>query len=165
MIVVVMGVAGSGKTTIGRMLAQSMDCPFLEGDSLHSDANVAKMSRGLPLTDADRGPWLAAVHAQMRDAFERREDLVVACSALKQAYRALLAGGIPVRWVHLEGAAEMLRARLERRTGHFMKASMLASQIDALEHPADAIVIDASQQPSAIVGEILARLQREERQR
>ena len=160
MIVVVMGVAGSGKTTIGRMLAQSMDCPFLEGDSLHSEANVAKMSQGLPLTDADRSPWLASVHAHMRDAFERGEDLVVACSALKQVYRALLAEGVPVTWVYLEVTVEMLRARLERRTSHFMKANMLTSQIAALEHPADAIVIDASQEPSAIVNDILTRLRR-----
>ena len=161
MIVVVMGVAGSGKTTIGRMLAQSMDCLFLEGDSLHSEANVAKMSQGLPLTDVDRRPWLEAVHANMGQAFERGEDLVVACSALKQEYRTVLAEDIPVTWVHLQGSAEMLRARLERRTGHFMKANMLASQIEALEHPADAIVVDASQEPFAIVDEILSSLHRE----
>src|SRR5262245_48809972 len=160
MIVVVMGVAGSGKTTIGLLLAQSVVCPFLEGDSLHSDANVAKMSQGLPLTDADRRPWLAAVHANMRQAFERREDLVVACSALKQEYRAVLADGIPVTWVHLEGSPDMLRGRLARRTGHFMKANMLTSQLEALERPADAIVVDASREPSAIVEEIVARLYR-----
>ncbi|HEX5108090.1 MAG TPA: gluconokinase [Vicinamibacterales bacterium] len=158
MIVVVMGVAGSGKTTISRLLAQTMECSFLEGDSLHSDANVAKMSQGLPLTDADRGPWLAAVHAEVRKAFVRGEDLVVACSALKQAYRALLAGGIPVTWVHLDAPADIIRARLEHRTGHFMKANMLSSQIEALERPADAIAVDASQEPAAIVEEILARL-------
>jgi gluconokinase len=118
------------------------------------------MSQGLPLTDADRSPWLAAVHAHMTDAFERGEDLVVACSALKRAYRALLADGIPVSWVYLEASAEMLRDRLQRRTGHFMKANMLTSQIAALEHPADAIVIEAAQEPSAIVHEILTRLRR-----
>ena len=98
------------------------------------------------------------VHAEVRKAFVRGEDLVVACSALKQAYRALLAGGIPVTWVHLDAPADIIRARLEHRTGHFMKANMLSSQIEALERPADAIAVDASQEPAAIVEEILARL-------
>src|SRR4030095_7278528 len=106
------------------------------------------------------GQCVSAVHANMREAFERGEDLVVACSALKHAYRALLAERVPATWVCLKATAEMLRARLQRRTGHFMKANMLTSQIAALEHPADAIVIDASQEPSAIVHEILTRLRR-----
>ena len=84
MVIVVIGVAGSGKTTVGTMLAEVMKCPFLEGDSLHSKENIAKMSHGIPLTDSDRGPWLSAIHARILDSFERGQDLVVGCSALKQ---------------------------------------------------------------------------------
>jgi gluconokinase len=158
MIVVVMGVAGSGKTTVGTMLADSMRCPFLEGDSLHPASNVEKMSRGIPLTDAGRAPWLGAIHARLLDAFERRQSLVVACSALTQSSRTILAEGIPIRWVYLKGDATLIRSRLQHRTGHYMKAEMLASQLEALEEPANAITADVSQPPSAIVEEVLAEL-------
>ncbi len=110
MIVVVMGVAGSGKTTIGTKLADALHCAFLEGDMLHPKANVDKMSRGIPLTDADRAPWLAAIHAHMRRADARDENLVVACSALKRAYRIALAQGLAVTWVYLKGSAELIRS-------------------------------------------------------
>ena len=104
MIIVVIGVAGSGKTTVGTMLADAMKCPFLEGDSLHSKENIDKMSHGIPLTDADRAPWLAAIHARILDCFERGQDLVVGCSALKQRYRPVLAKGVPITWVYLKGS-------------------------------------------------------------
>jgi gluconokinase len=158
MIVVVMGVAGSGKTTVGAMLADAMHCPFLEGDSLHPAANVEKMSRGIPLTDADRGPWLAAIHARLLDAFKRRQSLVAACSALTQSSRTVLAEGIPIQWVYLKGATTLIRSRLQHRTGHYMKAEMLASQLEALEEPTDAITADVSQPPPAIVKAVLAEL-------
>jgi gluconokinase len=158
MIVVVMGVAGSGKTTVGAMLADAMHCPFLEGDSLHSKPNVEKMSQSIPLTDDDRIPWLSAIHARMLDAFRRGENLVVGCSALKLAYRALLADGLPVTWVYLKGPSELIRSRLQHRTSHFMKADMLGSQFEALEEPSDALVADVSQPPGAIVDRILAAL-------
>jgi gluconokinase len=157
-IVVVMGVAGSGKTTIGEMLADAIPCPFLEGDSLHSRANVEKMSRGVPLTDADRAPWLSAIHARMVDAFNRGESLVVGCSALKQSYRAILGDDVPVTWVYLKGSSELIQARMAHRTNHFMKANMVASQFAALEEPLDALVIDISQPPDAIVERILSEL-------
>lgn len=157
-IVVVMGVAGSGKTTVGTMLADAMHCAFLEGDSLHSAANVEKMSRGIPLTDADRAPWLGAIHARLLDAFTRGECLVVGCSALKQSYRTLLADGIPITWIYLKGSAALIRSRLQHRTEHYMKANMLASQFEALEEPSDALVVDVSQPPAAIVEQILAAL-------
>jgi gluconokinase len=160
MIVVVMGVAGSGKTTIGTMLADAMKCPFLEGDSLHSPGNIDKMSHGIPLTDADRAPWLSAVHARILDAFERSRDLVVGCSALKQQYRRVLAEGVSITWVYLKGSAELIRSRVRHRPSHFMKADMLASQFDALEEPDDAVVVDVSAPPSAIVEQILAQLHR-----
>jgi gluconokinase len=158
MIVVVMGVAGSGKTTVGTLLADAVRCPFLEGDSLHSQANIEKMRQGIPLTDADRAPWLSAIHTRILDAFRRGESLVVGCSALKQSYRAVLAEGVPITWVYLKGSAELIQSRLKHRTSHFMKADMLTSQFDALEEPSDALVADVSQPPRAIVEQILAAL-------
>jgi carbohydrate kinase (thermoresistant glucokinase family) len=157
-IVVVMGVAGSGKTTVGTMLADAMHCAFLEGDSLHSAANVEKMSHGIPLTDADRAPWLAAIHARLLDSFTRGQCLVVGCSALKRSYRTVLADGIPITWVYLKGSAALIRSRLQHRTGHYMKADMLASQFEVLEEPSDAIIVEVTQSPGAIVEQILAEL-------
>ena len=104
MIIVLMGVAGSGKTTVGPRLAERLGCPFLDGDALHPPANVAKMAAGIALTDADRLPWLAAIHARVLDAFRSGDSLVVACSALKASYRAVLSEGVPVAWVYLKGA-------------------------------------------------------------
>ncbi len=155
-----MGVAGSGKTPIGTKLADVLHCAFLEGDMLHPKANVDKMGIGIPLTDADRAPWLAAIHAQMHRADAMDANLVVACSALKRAYRIALAQGLAVTWVYLKGSAELIRSRLLRRTGHFMKAAMLPSQFQDLEEPADAIVVDIAEPPATIVQRILARLPR-----
>jgi gluconokinase len=158
MIIVVMGVAGSGKTTVGMMLADAMKCPFLEGDALHSPGNIDKMSHGIPLTDADRAPWLSVVHAHIVDASERGQSLVVGCSALKQQYRKVLAEGIPITWVYLKGSLELIRSRVKHRPSHFMKADMLASQFAALEEPSDAVVADVSAPPSTVVKRILAQL-------
>lgn len=160
MIVVLMGVAGAGKTTVGRLLAQALGCPFLDGDSLHSPANVQNMSRGIPLTDADRAPWLAAIRAQLEDTFDRGENLVIGCSALKQRYRDFLATRVPVIWVYLRGTEDVIRSRLEHRREHFMKAQMLASQLADLEEPSSAIVVDVSSPPDLIVQQILAALQK-----
>src|SRR4029079_7970471 len=157
-IVGVMGVSGSGKTTVGTRLADAMHCAYLEGDALHSPANVEKMSHGIPLTDADRAPWLAAIHARLLDSFRQGESLVVGCSALKRSYRSVLADGIPITWVYLKGSEALIRSRLQRRTGHYMKANMLASQFEALEEPSDALTVDASQSPAAIVQQIVAEL-------
>lgn len=158
MIVVVIGVSGSGKTTIGTMLADAMNCPFLDGDSLHSSANIYKMAHGIPLTDIDRAPWLAAIHARIVDSVEHGRDLVVGCSALKQGYRKVLARGVAVTWVYLKGPIELIRARLKRRRNHFMKPDMLASQFDALEEPSDALVADISAPPGTVVERILSEL-------
>jgi gluconokinase len=157
-IVVVMGVAGSGKTTIGRMLADAIPCTFFEGDSLHSRASVEKMSQGIPLTDADRAPWLAAIHQHIVDVFNRGESVVVGCSALKQSYRTVLANGLPVTWVYLKGDQDLIQSRMLGRAGHFMKANMLESQFEALEEPSDALVADVSQSPDTIVERILSAL-------
>ncbi len=158
MIVVVIGVAGSGKSTIGTMLATALNCVFLEGDTLHSAANIAKMSGGTPLTDEDRGPWLAAIHSRIRDSVSRGEDLVVACSALKRQYRESLAADVPVTWVYLHASKDLIRSRLARRTSHFMKADMLDSQFAILEEPTGVIVADASEPPDVILRQILALL-------
>lgn len=158
MIVVVMGVAGSGKTTIGQKLAAELMCPFLDADSLHTGASIEKMSRGVPLTDADRSAWLSTIHFQMVGAATRGQSLVVACSALKQSYRTVLSAGLATVWVYLRAPAGLIRARLRHRSDHFMKADMLERQFEALEEPPDAIAIDASHAPDAIVQEILAAL-------
>jgi gluconokinase len=158
MIIVLMGVAGSGKTTVGTMLADAMKCSFLEGDALHSPGNIDKMSHGIPLTDADRAPWLSAIHARIVDASQRGQDLVVGCSALKQRYRKVLAEGVPIAWVYLKGSLELIRSRVTRRPSHFMKADMLASQFAALEEPLDAVVADVSAPPRTIVQQIMTQL-------
>jgi gluconokinase len=161
MIVIVMGVAGSGKSTIGAALAEVLGCPFLDGDDVHPPANVAKVSRGEALTDADRAPWLAAIRQRIDRAVERGSDLVVACSALKRSYREFLGRGLTVSWVFLRGDDTLLRERMRRRTGHFMPAALLDSQLDALEEPGDAIEVDVRAPVDAAVERILSELRRE----
>jgi gluconokinase len=158
MIVVVMGVAGSGKTTIGTMVAEALACSFLEGDSLHPAANVEKMSRGIPLTDADRAPWLAAIREHILAAIEKGQCLVVACSALKQQYRDYLSQGTNITWVYLKGSQELIESRIAHRREHYMKAGMLPSQFADLEEPGDALVVDISPPPQVIVQRLLPRL-------
>ncbi len=158
MIIGVMGVAGSGKTTIGSQLANAIGATFVDGDAFHSPANIKKMSRGIPLTDADRAPWLAALHQRLVRASESGEVLVFACSALKQDYRDILSTGITVLWVYLKGTREKIYRRLQQRQHHFMSAAMLGSQFAILEEPHDAIVIDALVPPSQAVQTILDAL-------
>ena len=158
--IVVMGVAGSGKTTVGSMLARALDAEFLDADALHPSPNVEKMASGIPLTDADRAPWLAAVHDRVHDAFGSGRSLVVACSALKQRYRDAIAGGVPVTWVYLRGSPALVRDRLKDRRGHFMPPALLDSQFADLEEPSDAIAADIAQPPGAIVAQLLIALRR-----
>lgn len=158
MIVIVMGVAGAGKTTIGELLAAQLDCPFLDADTVHPAANIEKMSNGIPLTDADREPWLEALHRRIVEANSRHESMVLACSALKQRYRDALARDVAIAWVYLKGSEDVIRARLQSRQDHFMKPGMVASQFAALEEPTDATVIDVSLQPAVAVREIMAAL-------
>src|SRR5262245_12060745 len=141
MIIVIMGVAGAGKSTVGQLLARELHSEFLDGDSLHSPENIAKMTHGIPLTDADRAPWLAAIRRHILESFQGGESLVVAASALKRRYRDTLGCGVAVTLVYLKGSEELIRERLELRKHHFMNAQMLASQFEDLEEPADAIVI------------------------
>lgn len=159
MVVIVMGVAGSGKTTIGRLLSMELGWPFLEGDDAHPPANVRKMAAGLPLTDADRLPWLEELRRRIESCLAEGQNAVVACSALKESYRQILAGGLEgVRYVYLRGTPELIRERLKGRQGHFMKAAMLESQLAALEVPEDAVTVDVAKRPEEIVAEITASL-------
>ena len=138
MIVVVMGVCGSGKTSVGRLIAQRMDWRFIEGDDLHPEANRQKMAAGTPLSDDDRWPWLDRIAGEMRRIHKEGGSMVVACSALRRAYRDRLRGcGADVRFLHLTGSSELLRVRMEQRRGHFMPPGLLDSQLATLE-PADA---------------------------
>ena len=137
-----MGVSGSGKTTLGRALAARLGLPFADADDYHPETNLAKMARGEPLDDRDRAPWLARLADLLRE-HARQTGLVLACSALKRAYREQLrSAGAPVTFIYLEGSFEVIEARLDRRSGHFMPARLLRSQFDALEAPAHAIVVD-----------------------
>ena len=164
MVVILMGVAGSGKTTVGRRLADELGWPFCEGDDLHPAANVAKMARGEPLTDEDRRPWLEALRARIAATLDAGSNLVVACSALKAAYRRTLAvagaGPARVRFVYLALDPAVAAERVARRQGHFMKASMVGSQFAALETPApeEALTVDAAAPLDALVARIRAGL-------
>ena len=156
MTIVVMGVAGAGKTTIGSLLADRLGWRFVDGDQLHPAANVEKMARGMPLSDEDRLPWLAAVRKVMGESQARGENLIVACSALKQAYRDFLGGQIA--WVYLKGSRELIRSRLDARQQHFAKSNLLDSQWAALEEPRDGLVVDIASEPGGIIEEIQTRL-------
>jgi gluconokinase len=158
MIVLVMGVAGSGKTLIGSMLAESLGWKFADADDFHPAANIEKMSRGIPLTDADRSPWLMAMHEAIQRWIAAGANVVLACSALKREYRNQLWKGPELPVVYLKGDIKLIHSRLAARRGHFMKAAMLESQLADLEEPEDAIVVEVSQTPEEIVARIKSRL-------
>jgi gluconokinase len=159
MVIVLMGVSGSGKTSVGVLLASALGGDFVEGDDYHPPANVEKMRQGIPLDDADRRPWLETLAAEIGRWLEAGRTVVLACSALKRSYRAILRGGrAGVRFVHLKGNAALIRARLAQRSGHYMPASLLDSQLATLEEPLDAIVVDIDATPEQIAAEIESAL-------
>ena len=161
MIVLLMGPAGSGKTTVGKLLAASLSWEFADGDDFHSSANIEKMSRGVPLTDEDRIPWLQCIHETMLQWQAQRRNVVLACSALKRNYREMLGihlNAKDVKLVYLRGTYALLFERLHSRKGHYMTDRLLASQLADLEQPADALTIDASLSFDEIVSEIRSSL-------
>ena len=154
MIVVLMGVSGSGKSTVGAALARALGWPFHDADTFHPPANIAKMKAGTPLTDTDRWPWLDAMAAAMRAIDSRGDNAIFACSALREAYRDRLARAGDVRFVYLEGDAATIAARLARRQHEYMPASLLASQFGTLEPPKDALRVDIHQSVDDQVAQI-----------
>jgi gluconokinase len=152
-ILILVGVSGSGKSTVGKLLSRELRCEFYEGDDFHSQANKDKMRRGVALTDEDRWPWLEAIRRLILELLAKRKRAVIACSALKRAYRDVLR--LPgVIFVYLKGPFRLLRERLEHRRGHFFDPDLLASQCETLEEPHRAIVVMVDQSPKAIVREI-----------
>ena len=160
MIVIMMGVSGSGKTTVGGLLAHRLNWQFYDGDNFHTAENIEKMSRGIPLTDGDRMPWLRRVRDVIEQCCRSGTSAVIACSALRQSYRSCLLDGVDgdLRLVYLKGDYETMLGRIGERSEHFMKQSMLDSQYRALEEPADAIVADVTETPEIIVARIEAAL-------
>lgn len=157
--IVVMGVSGSGKSTIGRQLALALDGVFLDGDDYHPAANIEKMSSGIPLTDSDRMPWLDILHAQLEQYRHQKIACVLACSALKQSYRDLLSGGgNDVTFLYLKGSFDEISMRICARNGHFMPPALLQSQFDDLEEPNDSITIHISHSPASIIRQTIDML-------
>jgi gluconokinase len=165
MIAIVMGVTGSGKTSVGRLLAQQLGWEFADADDFHPSANVEKISHGIPLTDEDRAPWLDRLRIQITNWIVNGQNAVLACSALKRTYRQELSVGPEVRFVYLKGSAELIAQRLRLRRGHFADEKILASQFADLEEPEAAVTVDISQTPEKIVAEIRERLGLESRSR
>ena len=157
-LIVVMGVAGSGKTTVASQLAEKLGVPFVEGDSLHPPANVKKMASGIPLTDEDRLPWLEAIGERMEVERATGHGVVVACSALKHAYRDILRANVhgKMHFLLLDGSPRLIGDRMKRRKGHFMPPALLDSQFATLEKPTPdehAVILDISHQPAELVAE------------
>jgi len=153
-----MGTTGSGKTTIGELLAHRLGWDFADADGFHLPASIAKMSRGIPLTDEDRAPWLAILHDKITEWLAANRNTILACSALKQRYRDELLISSEVRLVYLKGDYALFSQRIHSREGHFAKEDILAGQFRDLEEPANAITADARLSPKAMVAEICKQL-------
>ena len=150
-VIVVMGVSGSGKTTVGAKLAQELGWSFYDADDFHSEANREKMAQGIALNDEDRAEWLATLRELIRKHLEEGRSCVLACSALKQRYRDTLAVNEKVRFAYLRGSFEQIETRMKRRKDHYMPVQLLQSQFEALEEPLDAVIVDISHTPEDII--------------
>lgn len=158
MLVVVMGVSGSGKSTVARGLAERLNLPFFEGDDYHPPKNVEKMSNGIPLNDRDRKPWLKVISEHLADC-EKSNGAVFTCSALKESYRQILTSSVEkVNWIFLDGSKDVIKKRMKKRKDHFMKPEMLDSQFSILEEPEDAIRVDIKKNPNTMINNIISQL-------
>ena len=152
---IIMGVSGSGKSSLGKALADHLGWDFYDADDFHPPANVAKMSSGIPLNDEDRAPWLASLHDLIASCLRENRPGVLACSALKERYRqTLISGNVGVQLVYLKGSYELMKSRMVHRPGHYMKANMLQSQFDTLEEPHNALTVDAARPLDELVSQI-----------
>ncbi len=158
MILIVMGVVGSGKTSVGRLLAQQLRWKFADADDFHPAANVEKIRQGISLTDGDRRPWLRLLSTNIANWSSARISVVLACSALKESYRQELTTGPDVQFVYLKGSADLIARRLHLRQGHFANGQILASQLADLEEPKAAITVDIDKPPEQIITEIREKL-------
>ena len=159
--IIVMGVSGSGKTSVGRSLAEHLGWDFYDADDFHPPENVAKMANGIPLDDSDRAPWLTSLHDLISSSLKEDRPGVLACSALKGRYRQqLLEDNEGVQIIYLKGSYDLIWSRMEKRTNHYMKPHMLRSQFDALEEPANALAVDISMPVSDIVQKIVSSMSR-----
>jgi gluconokinase len=158
--VILMGVAGSGKTTVGELLAQRLGWSFYDADAFHPAENIAKMANGTPLNDADRVPWLAALHALISTSLKEDCPGILACSALKESYRQqLLDGNDGVQFVYLKGSYDLIWSRISLRKDHYMKPQMLQSQFEVLEEPTNALTFDISMPVEEIVEGVIKQLE------
>jgi len=157
-VIIIIGVSGSGKTTIGRLLSGELGWQYYEGDNFHPPANIEKLKNGVPLDDADRKPWLESLRDLIRNCLEQGDSAVVACSALKQRYRDFLLVDERVILIYLKGDYELIRERLSKRRGHFLNPNLLDSQFAALEEPKTAMQVDVSVSPAEIVKSIRSAL-------
>jgi gluconokinase len=158
MIVLVMGTTGAGKTTVGKLLADKLGWEFLDADDFHPAANIAKMKQGIPLDDADRAPWLAAMHDELVRQNTSAKSCVLACSALKNSYRKTIGDALPMKIVYLKGTYEEMRGHILARQGHFAGEAILAGQFADLQEPQDAMVVSVSHPPEEIVADVLREL-------
>ena len=162
MVIVIMGVCGCGKSTIGKMLAERIGVDFFDGDEFHPKENVTRMAAGIPLNDDDRKPWLETMAGEI-SKWESKGGAVLACSALRESYRQILKNGGDVLFVHLKGSPETILGRMKERNNHFMPASLVKSQFETLEEPQDGISIDITFDPEEIVKDIIEKLETKKR--
>jgi carbohydrate kinase (thermoresistant glucokinase family) len=158
MLIIVTGVSGTGKTTVGELLSEKLNLPFFDADNFHPQSNIDKMSQGIPLNDQDRMPWLKALADQLKK-YEKSGGAILACSSLKESYRKILNVSPDVKWIHLEGNRKLILERMEARKNHYMKPEMLDSQIEAWEEPNYGLKLSINQSPQEMLAEALRFLE------